>query len=118
MTASKENKTTPICSKEKQCSITELLFTKSLIKTWSTFLSNYINPPPKQLCYQHSPSWATEVNAVTPSNFKLEPEPASATTEKTSRNGNELFKKEEEVSTHNYVNTNNKIQTFTNKQNK
>lgn len=40
--------------KEKQCSVTELLFTKCLTETWSTFLSNYINPPPKQLRYQQS----------------------------------------------------------------
>lgn len=118
MTASKENKNTRIYSKEKQCSITELLFTKSLIETWSTCLSNYINPPPKQLCYQHSPSWATEVNAVTPSDFKLELEPASATSENASRNRSELFKKEEEVNTQDYVKTNNKIPVFTNKQNK
>lgn len=93
----------------------ELLFTKCLIETWNTFLSNYLNPPPKQLCYQHSPTWATEVTAVTPSDFKLDLEPASATTEKTSRNRRELFKKEEEVNTQDYVKTNNKIQTFTNK---
>lgn len=113
MTASKENKTTSIYSTVKQYFITELLFTKWGMETWSTFLTNYLNLPPNQ----HSPSWATQVTAITPSDFQLEPGPASATTGKSPRNRRELFKGEEEMSTHDCVKTNNNIQTFTSKPN-